>query len=124
MLAIDSPDRGDSAYKYATDSEFALAERQVHTLVSADLVGLAKPVKVPLTTQFLHLIPMCKCIRVHFTLMNIIIVEFNLADTVLIVLIDCEKVVIHKNIGYHTELPVVVSLSFHVLHAEVQQVLQ
>jgi hypothetical protein len=44
--------------------------------------------EVPLTSNTLHLITMSEGIRMHFALLNIIVVEFDLADAILVILVD------------------------------------
>ena len=46
--------------------------------------------EVPLTSKPLHFIAMSEGIWVDLSLFNIIVVEFNLADPILIVLVDSQ----------------------------------
>ena len=46
--------------------------------------------KVPLTSHTLHLISMSEGIRMHLALLNIVVVEFDFADTILVILVDCQ----------------------------------
>jgi hypothetical protein len=62
-------------------------------------------------------------IGMHLALLNIIVVEFDFADAILVILVDCQKVVIHQSISYPAELSIIVHLGLHVLNAEVDQVL-
>jgi hypothetical protein len=66
---------------------------------------------------------MSEGVRMHLALLNIVVVEFDFADAILVILVDCQKVVIHQGIGYPAELSIIVRLGFHVLNAEVDQVL-
>ena len=67
---------------------------------------------------------MSEGIGMHFALLNIIVVEFDLADAILVILVDGQKVIIHQGIGYPAELSIIVPLRLHILNAEVNQVLQ
>ena len=80
--------------------------------------------EVPLASHSLHLISMSEGIGMHLALLKIIIVEFDFADAILVVLVDSQKVIIHQGVSYPAELSIIVPLSLHIFNAEVDQVLQ
>ena len=75
--------------------------------------------EIPLPGEALHLIAMSESVRVYLSFLYIIIVELDLANPILVVLVDMQQVVVHQDIGDFTELSVVVTLRLHVLDAEI-----